>query len=64
MQLAGITGKVKNRCGQAPDYCSCADNGVIEEGVSCSPQSVTPGPDNKSHPWDNGLCRPGKAFWK
>lgn len=41
VQLAGITGKVKNRVDKRRIIVLAADNGVIEEGVSCSPQSVT-----------------------
>ena len=41
VQLAGITGQVKNRLGRRRIIVMCADNGVIEEGVSSAPQSVT-----------------------
>jgi len=40
-QLAGITGKVINRIEQKELLVFCADNGVVEEGVSSAPQSVT-----------------------
>lgn len=41
VQLAGITGKVNNRVDQRRVIVMAADNGVYEEGVSSSPQSVT-----------------------
>lgn len=41
IQLAGITGKLQNRVETRRIIVLCADNGVVEEGVSCAPQSVT-----------------------
>ena len=41
VQLAGITGKVKNTLGRRRIIVMCADNGVVEEGVSVTPQIVT-----------------------
>ena len=41
VQLAGITGQVKNTVEKRRIIVMCADNGVFEEGVSSSPQSVT-----------------------
>ena len=41
VQLAGITGKVKNSVGRRRIIVMCADNGVVEEGVSSTPQAVT-----------------------
>lgn len=41
VQLAGITGSVKNTVEKRRIIVMCADNGVFEEGVSSSPQSVT-----------------------
>ena len=41
IQLAGITGKVKNHIDKKRMIVLCADNGVVEEGVSSSPVSVT-----------------------
>ena len=41
VQLAGITGKVKNTIGRRRIIVMCADNGVVEEGVSATPQIVT-----------------------
>ena len=41
IQLAGITGSVKNTIEKRRIIVMCADNGVFEEGVSSSPQSVT-----------------------
>lgn len=41
IQLAGITGKVHNEMGKKHLLVFAADNGVVEEGVSSAPQSVT-----------------------
>ena len=41
VQLAGITGKVKNRIEKCRVIVCAADNGIIEEGVSSAPRSVT-----------------------
>ena len=41
IQLAGITGEVKNHVGRTRIYVLAADNGVVCEGVSSAPQSVT-----------------------
>ena len=40
-RLAGITGKIKNSFEQRAVLVFCADNGVVEEGVSSAPPSVT-----------------------
>ena len=41
VQLAGITGRVYNRIENAHLLVFAADNGVVAEGVSSAPQSVT-----------------------
>lgn len=41
VQLAGITGRVHNRMDKKHLLVFAADNGVVEEGVSSAPQSVT-----------------------
>ena len=41
IRLAGITGRVKNTVERTRILVLAADNGVIAEGVSCSPESVT-----------------------
>ena len=41
IRLAGITGQVQNRVDRKRILVLCADNGVVEEGVSSAPQSVT-----------------------
>lgn len=41
IQLAGITGKVKNSMKQQAVVIMSADNGVVDEGVASAPQSVT-----------------------
>ena len=40
-RLAGITGKIKNSFERRAVLVFCADNGVVEEGVSSAPASVT-----------------------
>ena len=41
VQLAGITGKIHNTMDSTHLLVFAADNGVVAEGVSCAPQSVT-----------------------
>ena len=41
VQLAGITGKVHNKIEKKHLLVFAADNGVVAEGVSSAPQSVT-----------------------
>ena len=41
VQLAGLTGKVHNKIEKKHLLVFAADNGVVEEGVSSAPQSVT-----------------------
>ena len=41
IQLAGITGKVKNSMKKQAVVIMSADNGVVDEGVASAPQSVT-----------------------
>ena len=41
IQLAGITGKVRNKIEKKHLLVFAADNGVVAEGVSSAPQSVT-----------------------
>ena len=41
IQLAGITGRVHNKMEKTHLLVFAADNGVVEEGVSSAPQSVT-----------------------
>lgn len=41
VKLAGITGQVKNRVDNTRILVFAADNGVVSEGVSCTPRSVT-----------------------
>jgi nicotinate-nucleotide--dimethylbenzimidazole phosphoribosyltransferase len=41
VQLAGITGRVRNEIRNKHLLVFAADNGVVEEGVSSAPQSVT-----------------------
>ncbi len=41
IRISGITGKINNEINRKRIIVLCADNGIIEEGVSCTPRSVT-----------------------
>lgn len=41
IRVAGMTGKIHNKAEKCRIIVMCADNGVCDEGVSCTPQSVT-----------------------
>ncbi len=41
IRVAGMTGKLHNKAQKCRIVVLCADNGVCDEGVSCTPQSVT-----------------------
>ncbi len=41
IQIAGITGEMKNMIGKSVIAVFAADNGVVSEGISSAPQSVT-----------------------
>ena len=41
VQIAGLTGKIYNRADKRRVLVFASDNGVVEEGVSSAPQSVT-----------------------
>lgn len=41
IRVAGMTGKIHNKADKCRLVVLCADNGVWDEGVSCTPQSVT-----------------------
>ena len=41
VRIAGITGRVMNNIEKSCVVVLCADNGVVEEGVASTPQSVT-----------------------
>ena len=41
IRVAGMTGKIHNKADKCRIVVMCADNGVCDEGVSCTPQSVT-----------------------
>lgn len=41
IKMAGITGKVHNKMEKRSTVVMCADNGVVEEGVSACPKSFT-----------------------
>ena len=41
IQIAGITGQVKNRLAKKVHFVFCADNGVYDAGVAAAPQEFT-----------------------
>lgn len=41
VKLSGISGEIYNELSKRRIIVLCADNGIIEEGVSCTPRSVT-----------------------
>ena len=41
IRVAGMTGKIHNKAEKCRIIVLCADNGVCDEGVSCTPQSIT-----------------------
>ncbi len=41
VRVAGMTGKLHNKAEKCRIIVLCSDNGVCDEGVSCTPQSVT-----------------------
>lgn len=41
IKIAGMTGKLYNTMDKRNVIIMCADNGIVEEGVSCTPQTVT-----------------------
>ena len=62
IQLAGITGKVKNDLDRRRIIVLCADNGIIEEGVSCTPRSVTAAQAVNMTLRKTGMSAMAKAF--
>ena len=57
IQLAGITGRVHNKMDKTHLLVFAADNGVVAEGVSSAPQSVT-----LMHPGKNRSQCAGKTL--
>lgn len=55
-RIAGITGKVKNSINKKNIIIMCADNGVVDEGVSACPQSVTATVTNNFTKDITGVC--------
>ena len=41
IQLAGITGSVQNQFSKTCVVVMSADNGILEEGVACTPQATS-----------------------
>jgi len=55
-RIAGITGKVKNNINKKNIIIMCADNGVVDEGVSSCPQVVTATVTNNFTKGITGVC--------
>jgi len=55
-RIAGITGRVKNNINKKNIIIICADNGVVEEGVSACPQVVTATVTNNFTKGITGVC--------
>lgn len=55
-QIAGITGRDRPRVGKKTIVIMCADNGVVEEGVSSCPKSVTASVTNNFTRGITGVC--------
>ncbi len=62
IRLAGITGKVNNDLDRRRIIVLCADNGIIEEGVSCTPRSVTASQAVNMTLRKTGMSAMAKAF--
>lgn len=55
-KIAGITGKLENTVNKKNIVIMCADNGIVEEGVSTCPQSVTATVTNNFTKGKTGVC--------
>lgn len=55
-RMAGITGKVHNTINKKNTIVMCADNGVVEEGVSSCPQDITVIMTNNFTKGVTGVC--------
>jgi len=55
-KIAGITGKIYNKINKKNIIIMCADNGVVDEGVSTCPQKVTAVVTNNFTKGITGVC--------
>lgn len=62
VQLAGITGNLKNEIRRRRIIVLCADNGIIEEGVSSAPRSVTAAQASNMTRFKTGMSSMAKYF--
>lgn len=62
IRLAGITGNTLNRIEDTRILVFAADNGVVAEGVSCAPQSVTRSQTINMTRHKTGMSSMAKAF--
>ena len=62
VQLAGITGSIKNTVEKKRIIVLCADNGVAQEGVASAPQSVTASQAVNMTEYKTGMSAIAKKF--
>lgn len=62
IKLAGITGEVKNQIKKTGIIVFAADNGVVEEGVSCTPVAVTKSQSINMTMYKTGMSTIAKHF--
>ena len=62
VQLAGITGQIKNTVEKKRILVFCADNAVVNEGVACAPQSVTAIQAYRMTEYKTGMSAMAHAF--
>ena len=55
-KMAGITGSIRNEISKKNIIIMCADNGVVEEGVSTCPQNITATVTNNFTKGITGVC--------
>ncbi|MBQ1590748.1 MAG: nicotinate-nucleotide--dimethylbenzimidazole phosphoribosyltransferase [Treponema sp.] len=62
VQIAGITGNIKNEIAKKRIIVLCADNGVAQEGVASAPQSVTASQAVNMTEYKTGMSAIAKNF--
>ena len=62
VQIAGITGNIKNEMAKKRIIVLCADNGVAQEGVASAPQSVTASQAVNMTEYKTGMSAIAKKF--
>ena len=62
IKLSGISGEVHNELTKRRIIVLCSDNGIIEEGVSCTPRSVTAAQAANMTKAKTGMSSMAKSF--